>query len=403
MKEQEKNIEVFKDKCTACGICVKACAYDAIYIKGKIAVIDEQKCTLCGACVDACPFDAIEIRKRVGFASAVKLNEAKGVMVIAEQKNDKIQSITFELLAQAGQLAKNLNTDVTALLIGYNIDEEIELLIHKGADKVIVVKHQNLKFYQSGPYSAIANKIIKKYKPEIVLGGATSIGRSLIPRLAVKLNTGLTADCTDLEIDKDGHLLQTRPAFGGNVMATIVCRNHRPQMATVRHKVFKEAEEDKKREGQIIQEEISEKVFSGKTHLKDIIEEVEETANIAEADIIVSGGRGLQKKENFKLIEDLALALGGAVAASRAVVDAGWISYAHQVGQTGQTVCPKVYIACGISGQIQHLVGMKSSDIIIAINKDPQAPIFKVADYGIVGDLFEVLPALIEKLKKSNQ
>ncbi len=331
----------------------------------------------------------------------INSENSKGVMVIAEQKSDKLQPVTFELLAKAKDLAKSLKTKVTAVLLGYNIDEEVEVLIWRGADRVIIVRNQNLSHYQSNIYSNIIIQIIKKYKPEIVLGGATTIGRSLMPRLAAKLHTGLTADCTELEIDKEsGLLLQTRPAFGGNIMATILCKDYKPQMATVRHKVFKEAPEDKTRKGEIIEEEIDDDLLSSPVVLKDIIEEVEETVNIAEADIIVAGGRGLGKPENFKYIEELAKLLGGAVGASRAVVDAGWISYSHQVGQTGRTVCPKIYIACGISGQIQHLVGMKSSDTIIAINKDAEAPIFKVADYGIVADLFEIIPPLIEKLKK---
>ncbi len=398
-----KNIKVIRDKCTGCGVCIKVCPYNAIYMEDKVAIIDEQKCTLCGACIEACKFGAIRILKQAGFESIIKPDEAEGVMIIAEQKNDKLQPVTFELLAKARELAKDLKTQVTAVLLGKTIEAEAHVLIWRGADRVIISEKKELSHYQSGSYSNIITEIIKKYKPEIVLGGATSIGRSLIPRLAVKLNTGLTADCTKLEIDKDKRLLlQTRPAFGGNIMATILCKNHRPQMSTVRHKVFKEAEEDQKRKGKIINETFSDDLLSTDTVLKDIIEEIEETVNIAEADIIVSGGRGLGKPGNFKLIEELAKVLGGAVGASRSVVDAGWIPYSHQVGQTGRTVCPKIYIACGISGQIQHLVGMKSSSLIIAINKDPDAPIFKVTDYGIVADLFQVIPPLIKRLKKSS-
>jgi electron transfer flavoprotein alpha subunit len=242
--------------------------------------------------------------------------------------------------------------------------------------------------------------LINEYKPEIVLCGATSTGRSLIARVAVKIDAGLTADCTALDIDQErGLLLQTRPAFGGNIMATIICPNHRPQMSTVRHKVMKEAEIDKSRTGQIIKKTYSDETLSSRTKILDVIEEEGQTINLSEADIIVSGGRGLGKPESFRLLHDLADAIGGAVGASRAAVDSDWIAYSHQVGQTGKTVCPKIYIACGISGQIQHLAGMSSSDIIIAINKDPDAPIFKVANYGIVGDLFEIVPALTKKLK----
>jgi electron transfer flavoprotein alpha subunit len=244
------------------------------------------------------------------------------------------------------------------------------------------------------------SKLIIKYKPEIVLCGATNIGRSLIPRVAVQIGTGLTADCTGLDIDKEtGFLLQTRPAFGGNIMATIITANNRPQMATVRHKVMKEAFPDDTKKGQIIKVDLSKQDYFSRTKLLNFVEEIEETVNLTEADIIVSGGRGIKGPENFSLIKDLAKALGGAVGASRAAVDSGWIPYSHQVGQTGKTVCPKVYVACGISGAIQHLVGMQSSDVIIAINKDPDAPIFKVASYGIVGDLLTVIPEIIKQIK----
>lgn len=397
-----KNIKILKDKCTGCMVCVKACPYNAIYIKDKVVVIDEDKCTLCGACLETCKFSAIEISKQVGFESIVKVEEARGILVIVEQKNNKLQSVSFELLAKARELADSLKTEVMAVIVGGDIKDEALSLIWRGADKVILAEAEELLHYQSEPYTNIIAALIKKYKPEIVLSGATSIGRSLMPRLAVGLNTGLTADCTALEIDKESRLLlQTRPAFGGNIMATILCKNHRPQMATVRHKVFQEAEEDKERKGQIINEDVKPGLLISGASFKDLIKEIEETVNIAEADIIVAGGRGLGKQENFELIRKFAKVLNAAVGASRSVVDAGWIPYSHQVGQTGRTVCPKIYIACGISGQIQHLVGMQSSNLIIAINKDPEAPIFKVANYGIAADLFKVIPVLIDKLKKS--
>ncbi len=244
-------------------------------------------------------------------------------------------------------------------------------------------------------------ELIKEYKPEIFLCGATSVGRSLISRVAVILKTGLTADCTGLEIDKEtGLLLQTRPAFGGNIMATITCPDNRPQMSTVRHKVMKEAPLCTDRTGEVIKKSYDGPLLGSRTTLVKVVDELSETANLAEANIIVTGGRGLGKQENFKLVEDLAKVLGAAVGASRATVDAGWMPYSHQVGQTGKTVCPKVYIACGVSGQIQHLVGMQSSDVIVAINKDPEAPIFNSATYGIVGDVMKILPILTEKFKK---
>ncbi len=399
-----KNIQILEDKCVGCQACLGACPYGAIYMEGKKAKIDYDKCTLCGSCISKCKFEAIKIEKKAGFKSAVSLEEAKGVWVLAEQKNNKVQSVSYELLNKGRELADDLRVELTAILLGSDIKEEAQCLIHRGADKVIIIEDTILNHYQSGTYSAVIAEIIKKYKPEIILSGATTIGRSLVPRLAIKLNTGLTADCTALEIDKEKKLLlQTRPAFGGNIMATIMCQNHRPQMATVRHKVFAEAIEDQKRKGEIIEEKPSSELLCSDIILKDIVEEIEETINITEADIIVAAGRGVGTKENLSIIEELAKALDGAVAASRSIVDAGWIPYSHQVGQTGRTVCPKLYIACGISGQIQHLVGMQSSDVIIAINKNPDAPIFKVANYGVVGDLFKIIPALIKRIQSSSK
>jgi electron transfer flavoprotein alpha subunit len=266
---------------------------------------------------------------------------------------------------------------------------------------VYIAEDRALANYQDEPYTNVIVELIKKYKPEIVLCGATSIGRSLISRVAVNIKTGLTADCTGLDIEAQRKiLLQTRPAFGGNIMATIISPDFRPQMATVRHKVFPESASDMKRKGKIIRENFDGNLLISRTRLLDIVEEIESSVNLAEADIIVSGGRGLAAPENFKLVQDLAGVLGGAVGASRAAVDAGWMPYSHQVGQTGRTVSPKIYIACGISGQIQHLVGMQSAKIIVAINKDPDAPIFKVATYGLVGDLFAILPALTKRFKE---
>ncbi len=399
-----KSIRILEDKCVGCRACLDACPYNALYMQGKKVKIDYDKCTLCGACISKCKFEAIEMQKQAGFESAVSLKEAMGVWILAEQKNNKVQSVSYELLNKGRELADELKVDLTAVLLGSSVKQEAQCLIHRGADKVIIVENTILNHYQSGPYSAVITEIIKKYKPEIILAGATTIGRSLVPRLAIKLNTGLTADCTALEIDKKSKLLlQTRPAFGGNIMATIMCQKHRPQMATVRHKVFAEAKEDENRKGEIIEEKVSSELLNTDIILKDIIEEIEETVNITEADIIVAAGRGIGSRENITLIEELAKALNGAVGASRSIVDAGWVPYSHQVGQTGRTVCPKLYIACGISGQIQHLVGMQSSDVIIAINKNPDAPIFKVANYGVVGDLFKIIPALIKSIQSSSE
>jgi electron transfer flavoprotein alpha subunit len=391
-------IEVLRDKCVGCRMCLKACPYDAIRMVGKLAVIDLDKCTLCGACVEACKFDAIILRKEEEIKQDI--TKYKGVWVIAEQKKGVIQSVTYELLGKGKELADKLGVELCAVLIGSNVEQRCNELIWRGAEKIYLVDSPKLGQYQDEPYTNIIVELVNEYKPEIVLCGATSIGRSLISRVAVKINAGLTADCTGLDIDETRRLLlQTRPAFGGNIMATIICPHHRPQMATVRHKVMKEAEVDKSLKGQIIKKTYNEKILSSRTEVIKVVEEEGATVNLTEADIIVSGGRGLGKPESFSLLHELADLLGGAVGASRAAVDSDWIAYSHQVGQTGKTVCPKIYVACGISGQIQHLAGMSSSDVIIAINKDPDAPIFKVANYGIVGDLFEVVPALIKKLK----
>ena len=392
-------IEVLVYKCTGCKLCIKSCPFSAIEIVDKKAIIDLDKCNLCGACVPTCKFEAIKIEKETKI---VDLSQYKDVWVFCEQRNGKIQSVSWELLGEGRKLADKLGVDLCGVLLGEDIEKSAESVIHRGADKVYVADNPKLKSYQNEPYTHVLMELVKEFKPEILLCGATTLGRSLISRVAVKIGTGLTADCTGLAIDeKDKILLQTRPAFGGNIMATIITPSNRPQMATVRHKVMKEASVDKSRKGKIIKKDFNEKIFKSRTKLIDIVDELESTVNLAEADIIVSGGRGVGGAENFKVIRELAEAIGGAVGASRSAVDADWISYSHQVGQTGKTVCPKIYIACGISGQIQHLIGMQSSEIIVAINKDPDAPIFNVATYGVVGDLFEIAPALTKHFKQT--
>ncbi len=393
------DIKILTDKCTGCTLCVKVCPFGAISMSAKKAVIDYDKCTLCGTCVDSCKFNAIELKRST--SKTLNLEEYKGVWIFGEQKRGVVQPVAFELLGKGRELADKLKTDVTCVLLGHNIKEKAQELIYRGADNVIVVDDPKLEHFLDEPYNKVLVQLIRKYRPAIFLCGATVIGRSLVSRVAVKLHTGLTADCTGLDIDpKEGYLMQTRPAFGGNIMATILSKNHRPQMATVRHKVFKEAAIDKTRKGKIIEETVAPTLLTSRTKLLDIVEEVGTTINIAEADFIVSGGRGMKGPENFVILEELAKVLGGSVGSSRAAVDAGWMPYSHQVGQTGKTVCPKIYIACGISGQIQHLVGMQSADIIIAINKDPDAPIFSVATFGIVGDVFDVVPKLTKKFKE---
>ena len=394
-------IQIILEKCTGCTLCVKACPFGAIKIINKKAIIDLDKCNLCGACVPACKLKAVLLEKEERAALNPSLKDYKGIWVFIEQKKGKVQSVSYELLGKAQELAEKLSSQVSAVFLGNDIEDQIDELIWRGADNVYIVQAPELANFQDEPYTNVLVKLIEKYKPEIFLCGATAIGRSLVSRVAVKINAGLTADCTGLDIDPQKKiLLQTRPAFGGNIMATIISPNHRPQMSTVRHKVMQTLPVDKHRKGKIIKETFSSAIYASRAKLLDIVEEIESLVNIAEADIIVSGGRGMGGPENFKLLEELAHVLGAAVGASRAAVDSGWMPYSHQVGQTGRTVAPKIYFACGISGQIQHLVGMQSSKIIIAINKDPDAPIFKVATYGIVADLFQIIPALTKAFKQ---
>ena len=327
--------------------------------------------------------------------------EYRGVFVFAEQVDGNIAGVTYELLGKGSELAATLNTAVTAVLLGSGIEGRATSLAQYGADRVIVADDPVLATYMTEPYVKVLTDIIRQNKPEIMLYGATAIGRDLAPRVSARVHTGLTADCTKLEIQEEtSNLMMTRPAFGGNIMATILCPDHRPQMATVRPGVMMGM--DPKADA-ACKHEVYEPVnlaASKNVDILEIVKKVHKKMDIMDAKVLVAGGRGMGCKENFKLIEALAEALGGAVAASRAVVDAGWQEKEVQVGQTGKTVRPNLYLACGISGAIQHLAGMEESDLIIAINKDESAPIFEVADYGIVGDCCKVIPSLIQMLKE---
>jgi electron transfer flavoprotein alpha subunit len=384
------------EKCVGCGSCVPACPFGLLdVVEDKVRLKDG--CTLCGACVDACAYEAITIEAAPQAEAADE--EYRGVWVFAEQHHGVIKNVAYELLSRGRELADSLQSELCAVCFGYDV-KDVKSLIAHGADKIYLVEDAALADNQEDYLTYKFIELIRKYKPEIVLCGATALGRAFIPRVASVLNTGLTADCTGLDIDTERRLLlQTRPTFGGNIMATIICPVKRPQMATVRPRVFKKNEPDFSREGQIVKVDFDKDSIAPRVRVIDFIEDVTEKVKVEDADIIVSGGRGLGMAENFKLLEELAEALGGALGSSRAAVDEGWIPYSHQVGQTGKTVCPRLYIACGISGAIQHLAGMQTSDIIVAINDDPNAPIFEVATYGIVGDLFKVVPKLIEKLK----
>lgn len=391
-------IKVIQEKCIGCGICVKTCPFDAIDMIDKKAVITD-KCTICGNCLDVCPKDAIIREEKKEKTKGMNIDKYEGVWVFAEQRDGNLLNVSIELLGEGRKIADELGTELTAILLGKDVDDLAERLIKYGADNVLYGDSELLKVYTTDGYTKVICDLIEERKPEIMLIGATNIGRDLGPRISARLRTGLTADCTKLEVDKENRrLLQTRPAFGGNLMATIICPNHRPQMSTVRPGVMEKAEYDENRVGNIEKFIPDLKEEDIKAKVLEAIKEAKAQVKLEEAEIIVSGGRGLGSPEGFKLIEELAEKLGGVVGASRATVDAGWIDQSHQVGQTGKTVRPTLYVACGISGAIQHLAGMQESEIIIAINKDKDAPIFKVADYGIVGDVYEVLPELIKGL-----
>jgi electron transfer flavoprotein alpha subunit/NAD-dependent dihydropyrimidine dehydrogenase PreA subunit len=392
-------VRLIPENCTGCKLCLRACPYGAIdMVEGKAQFNDN--CTQCGACASSCKFDAILLE--AAFTRDVDVAQYRGVWVLAEHLHGDLRRGTYELLGEGRRLADKLGVDLAAVLLGNDVTDLTQRLLTHGADKVYLAQDPVLSHYRTGPYTDVLAGMINQHKPEIVLISATPQGRDLAPRVAARLSAGLTADCTGLDIDDNDRLLvQTRPAFGGNLMATIVCREARPQMATVRPGVMKALPRDESRTGDVIEVPVH---LDERSVLAKIVEitqqETDGQVNLQDAEIIVSGGRGLGKPENFALIRELAEALGGAVGASRAAVDAGWIPAYHQVGQTGRTVQPKLYIACGISGAVQHMAGMASSDVIIAINKDPSAPIFNAATYGIIGNLFEILPPLTKKLRE---
>ena len=390
------SINIIKNKCIGCKRCIGACPFGAIEIVDKVAVIKEN-CTLCGSCVEVCKFNAINFER--DKIESVDLSEYKGIWVFAEQRYGKLKSVSLELLGKAKELSDVLKTKVTAILLGHRVNELCHELIAYGADEVLLMDEEWLNDFNDHIYGEVIIDLVNKYKPEIVLVGATSKGRSLSPHISSTLKTGLTADCTGLNIDKESKLLlQTRPAFGGNLMAEIICPNNRPQMATVRPKVFKPLKPDYNRKGKITK--IHKPPVEGFVKLIRNIDN-SEGLSLSDAEIIVSVGRGIGSAKNIQLAKELADELGGVLGSSRPVVDIGWMPYSQQVGQTGKTVAPKVYIACGISGAIQHLAGLADIETIIAINADSEAPIFKVANYGIVGDVNEILPLLIKNIKEA--
>jgi len=328
------------------------------------------------------------------------LSNYKGVFVIGEQRDGKIHSVTYELLTRGRALADDLGCQLSCVLLGDEI-ENVQEVIYRGADKVFHIKSPALKNFLPRPYRNAICRLVEEEKPEIIVAAATTTGRTIMPLVAARLNTGLTADCTELTIDPETRiLLQTRPAIGGNIMATIKTPNHRPQMATVRPKSAKPAPADPTRTGEIIVKEYDGAVFMTPEKFLRFVKDTTQQVNIEDADIIVAGGKGMKSAEGFRLVEELAEVLGAGVGATRDAVELGWTTYPHQIGLSGKTVSPKLYIALGLSGKIQHMAGMQTSEVIVAINKDPEAQIFKVADFGIVGDVFEVVPMLIEAIKK---
>ncbi len=393
-------VKINKELCTGCESCLSACTFGGIKIVNNKAEITAD-CNVCGACVEACPVGAIEIEMEEVATESVDISKYNGVWIIGEHHRNKLNSVVYQLAGKARELADKLKTSLTAVLLGSQLEDEIKNLKHYGLDEIIYVKSPMLKDYYNELYVNILTDLIQEHKPEIVLIGATPIGRDFAPRISKRLNTGLTADCTGLDIETETRnlLLQTRPTWGGRIMATIKTPHSRPQMTTVRPGMFK-IPDKVNRPVEVRKIELNIDPSATLTQIIKIVPRKKEQVNLEDAEIIVAGGRGVGSKENFSLLETLAELLDAEVAGSRVAVELGWIDAQRQVGQTGKSVSPKLYVACGISGAIQHRVGIQCSDIILAINKDPNASIFEVAHYGIVGDLHKVVPALIEEIKK---
>ena len=388
------------DLCNGCKRCVKACPYEGVEIRDEKAHILER-CTSCGACIETCKQKAIltDAKPR----EIPDFSDRKGVWVFAEQRGGVLQQISLELLGKAQELAEALGQDVSAVLLGKDVESLADTLTRHGADHVCLVEDDCLEQYRPISYTTAIEQLIRRHKPNILLMGATHIGRDLAPRVSRRVGVGLTADCTELSIDPEEKiLLQTRPAFGGNIMATIANRYSRPQMATVRPGVM-ERKEQPENNGDVIRESISISEDEIGTRVLEIVREAKKTGDLGKAKIIVAGGRGVGDGEGFKILEKLADILGGEVAGTRVAVEEDWIPADRQVGQTGQSVRPELYIACGISGAIQHRAGIVNARYIVAINRDPRAPIFQVADWGIVGDLQELVPEMIRQLESAKR
>ena len=384
-------MRVNQDLCTLCGACVEACPFAGV-VMGEDSIEFTDSCRLCSICVKACPTGAIWLEKTAAGPS-FDLKKYKGVLVFAEQRQGEIQPVTYELIGTGLEMAKQLGQDVAVCLAGSNVQTLAEDLLTYGVDKVYLYDYPELEYFRIEPYTAIMVDLVNEIKPNIILMGATPVGRSLAPRVAARLRTGLTADCTTLSVKENGDLVQTRPAFGGDVMAQIITPRHRPQMATVRYKVMPPAETVQPH-GEIVHCKTDQAQLQSRiTTLGFRPHQV--ASSITDAEIIVAAGRGIGKPEGLELLEKFAGLIGGVVGTTRPLVEQGWANYNQQIGMSGRTVRPRLFIACGISGAIQLVAGMRGADTIFAINTDPDAPIFDVAHYGIVGDLYEVTPKLI--------
>ncbi|GAB6174725.1 electron transfer flavoprotein subunit alpha [Paradesulfitobacterium aromaticivorans] len=435
------SVVVDKAKCIGCGACVVECPVEALDLVDGLAVVDPNKCTNCGSCVTVCPANALSLpegavstttkNSEADKGEATEFNKSEplpdtvkdyaktavkrepvvaggdvwsGVWVIIEYKHGEVAPVSWELLGEGRKLADAIGCGLCGVIVGHEVEPVIAEAFAYGAEKVYIVDDPVLKYFRTEPYAEAMTDLIRKYQPEIVLMGATAMGRDVFPAVATRMQTGLTADCTVLSVDPETKLLlQTRPAFGGNIMATIQCKKQRPQMSTVRPRVMAMPERVEGRQGEVIRQELGITEDQVRTKVVEFIKGDAKSIFLDKAEIIVAVGLGIGSKKNMEIAQELADALGATIAGTRGAVEAGWLSHDQQVGQTGVTVRPKVYIALGISGAIQHLVGMETSDFIIAVNNDPDAGIFRVANYGIVGDLFQIVPAMTQEFKKRLQ
>lgn len=393
------SIIIDEELCTGCASCMESCIYGAIELDNNIAKV-LPNCTLCGACIEACPEEAISLYRDDVKAQKIDISQFKGVWVVAEHYKKKIHNVSLQLLGKGRELADLLQVSLSLVILGTDFDDKLKEFSLYGMDEIIYIKSPILKDYYSDLYTKVITELVLENKPEIILIGATPTGRDFAPRVAKRLSAGLTADCTGLEINLETrNLLQTRPTYGGAIMATIRTPSSRPQMATVRSGIFKMPEKTKKNVN-IRKLEYKFKEKDSVLKIVKVISKTRNSVNLEDAKFIVAGGRGVGSKEKFRIIEELAEVLDAELGGSRITIELNWLDPDRQIGQTGKTVSPKLYIACGISGAIQHIVGMQNSDIIVVINKDPNAPIFNWAHYGIVGDLHEIIPVLIQEFKK---